>query len=212
MIPIEADATGRHGREGSAYLRATRMVIAVTLLFCVGESGAGAWAGSAFMTKDGIEWGYGLLIYAIGLATYGRSRSACAWGGYVSAAILGVGGLQGLVELVSSLLRYEPDDSLTSVAISAIVSLVGSGIVAAILLRFRRSTDPVVSASWFAARNDVVTSALGAAVTLSSRVTDARWLEAAVTALGVLLSFAACYAVAREAAALPAATAPETPP
>ncbi len=89
-------------------------------------------------------------------------------------------------------------EDLTS---SAVIDIVGSIAEAGLLFRFRGSHDAVVEASWLSARNSIVTSVMGAAVTVLVVSPSIQWPQTMIDAIGTLLAFQATVVVARDARA-----------
>jgi Co/Zn/Cd efflux system component len=170
------------------------------------EAAYGFLSGSKFLLKDGLEWGYGTVIYAISALSYGRTQQAESRAGALIAMVLALGGCQGLYEIVTAFMVQEPDDA-AGLAASSVLSVLGALFVAGLLFRFRRSHDPVVEGSWLSARNDIITSGLDAVVTFSSTLITAKWPRTAIDVLGVMLSFQAALVVGRDALVLRTGTA-----
>lgn len=180
-----------------SYPRTLWLVVAFTVLVGCAESAFGLREGSSFLVKDGVEWGYGAAIYAVAALTYGRSPEAEFRGGMLVALILALGGLQGGYEVVSGLLTGGDDDDL-GLTTSSLISLFGAIVVAALLLRFRRSHEPAVEGAWLSARNDVVTSTLDLTAVLVLKLIPSKWPQTASDSIGVILAFWAAFVVARD--------------
>jgi Co/Zn/Cd efflux system component len=183
---------------GGGYIRAIWTVAALTVAIGCAEAAYGYASGSKLLLKDGVEWGYGTVIYAISALSYGRTQVAESRAGALIAIVLAIGGCQGAYEVISEFMVQEPEDA-AGLAASSVLSVLGALFVAGLLFRFRRSHDPLVEGSWLSARNDMITSALDAVVTFSTTLITAKWPRTAIDVLGVALSFQAAFAVARDA-------------
>jgi Co/Zn/Cd efflux system component len=183
---------------GDGYVRTIWTVALLTVAIGCAEAAYGYFSSSKFLLKDGLEWGYGTVIYAISALSYGRTQEAESRAGALIAMVLATGGCQGLYEIVTELMVQEPDEP-AGLAASSALSVLGALFVAGLLFRFRRSHDPVVEGSWLSARNDIITSGLNASVTFSTTLITAKWPRTAIDVLGVALAFQAASVVARDA-------------
>jgi Co/Zn/Cd efflux system component len=179
------------------YTATVWLTAALTATIGVSEALYGYTHGSSFLIKDAVGCAYAALIYAISACSFEGSIQTEFRAAGAIAAILAVSGFHGAFDIVAGLLETVPDDP-SEVAAASELSLVVALLVAGLLWRFRRSHDPVVEGSWLAARNDVLSSGLDAAVTLVSSVFLAKWPQVISDAIGVALSFQAAYVVARD--------------
>ncbi len=85
--------------------------------------------------------------------------------------------------------------------VSSVVDVLGSLAEAAALLRFRRSRDPFIAASWLSARNSALIIALESAITLVLSSSGSQWPEDLIDTLDAILTLQAAIVVAREARA-----------
>jgi Co/Zn/Cd efflux system component len=191
---------------GDGYVRTIWTVAALTGVIGCAEAFHGYVSGSKFLLKDGLEWGYGTVIYAISALSYGRTKETEARAGALIAVVLAVGGCQSAYEVVTEF-GMEVSDDAAGLAASSVLSVVGAFVVAGLLFRFRRSHDPVVEGSWLSARNDIITSGLDALVTFAATLITIRWARTAIDVLGVVLAFQAAFMVARDAWVLRTGTA-----
>jgi Co/Zn/Cd efflux system component len=191
---------------GDGYVRAIWTVALLTVAIGCAEAAYGYVSGSKFLLKDGVEWGYGTVIYAISALSYGRTQVAESRAGVLIAIVLAIGGCQGAYEVITEFMVKEPDDA-AGLAASSVLSVLGALFVAGLLFRFRRSHDPVVEGSWLSARNDIITSALDAVVTFSTTLITAKWPRTAIDVLGIALAFQAAFVVGRDAWILRTGTA-----
>jgi Co/Zn/Cd efflux system component len=192
---------GMRMTSGDGYVRAIWTVTLLTVAIGCAEAVYGYVSGSKFLLKDGLEWGYGTVIYVISALSYGRTQEAESRAGALIAIVLAIGGCQGAYEVITEFVIQEPEDA-AGLAASSVVSVLGALSVAGLLFRFRYSHDPVVEGSWLSARNDIITSGLDALVTFSTTLITAKWPRTAIDVLGVVLSFQAAFVVARDARVL----------
>jgi Co/Zn/Cd efflux system component len=182
------------------YIGSLWLITLVALTLCAGEVICGYLASSDVLLADGAAWIYDVGIYGLAALSFGRAKSVEQRAAFALAAILGIGGFHGAYEIWNAIAdpTHDKADNLT---ITAIIDIVGSFAEAALLFRFRVSHDPVVEATWLSARNSVLTSTVGAAVTLIFQTISVQWPQIVVDAFGVFLVFQAAVVVIRDAKA-----------
>ena len=156
ILPIE--------RLGRGFHKSLWLITLGVLLLCIGEIIYAHAAASPYLLKDGAEWAYDVAYFGLAAISFGRGETTERRAAFALAAILGIGGCQGLYEIWSAITAPTTDE-IDNLTISAVVTILGSFAEAAVLFRFRRSHDPIVEATWLSARNSALTSALGAGVT-----------------------------------------------
>ncbi len=183
---------------GRGFHKSLWLITFGVLLLCIGEMIYAHAAASSYLLKDGAEWAYDVAYFGLAAISFGRGETTERRAAFALAAILGIGGCQGLYEIWSAITAPATDE-IDNLTISAVVTILGSFAEAAVLFRFRRSHDPIVEATWLSARNSALTSALGAGVTFVVRMLPNRWAQIAVDALGVYLAFQAAAVVVKDA-------------
>ncbi len=109
-----------------------------------------------YLLKDGAEWTDDVAYFGLAALSFGRGETTERRAAFALAAILGIGGCQGLYEIWSAITAPTTDE-IDNLTISAVVTILGSFAEAAVLFRFRRCHDPIVEATWLSARNSALT-------------------------------------------------------
>jgi Co/Zn/Cd efflux system component len=183
---------------GQRYTRSLWLIMLVALLLCIGEMTYGYLVSSREVLKSGAEWFYDVSFYGLAAISFGRSRLIEQRAAFALAAILATGGVQSVYEVWHGIV-YPVNEKMDELTISAIIDVMGDFAEATLLFQFRGSHDPVVEATWLSARNSILTSALGGAVTLISKNFSAHWPQIVVDALGAFLAFQVAFVVVKEA-------------
>jgi hypothetical protein len=182
----------------SLRFRKTLWLVAFSALaVALGEMAYGRLVSSNDLLENGADWIYDVVIYGIAALSIGRAKSCEQIAAFGLAAILGVGGFHGAYDVWFEIVdrAHSLADNLET---SSAFAIVGSIAEAALLFRFRMSSDPVMKATWFSARNSVLFSAFGAIVPLIFSRFSTHWPQIAVDSLGAFLAFQASFAVMRE--------------
>jgi Co/Zn/Cd efflux system component len=180
--------------ESHGYRRAIWTVAAATLGVALAE---GAWAqavGSKDLLKDASSFGYDIGLNVISALVFGRGARVERLSALAIAALLVIGGLNGLVDLWADIQSPERS-SIGEVAVSSVFGIAAAGFAAATLVRFRRSQNPLIQATWLNARNDVIAAGLTAFLAVLAGLAPVRWPEYALELVGVLLTFQAAATV-----------------
>ena len=89
-------------------------------------------------------------------------------------------------------------DVVDNLIITDIINIIGNFAEAVMLLPFRISHDPLLEATWLSARNSVLTSMAGAAVTVICGIFAVQWPQTVIVAFGALLAFQAVFLIASD--------------
>lgn len=166
------------------------------LVFCAAECFYGYATGSGEVVKDGAEWLYDVVIYGLAAASLGRPRSIERHATFLLLAIFIIGGFEGTHDAFAAILH--PTGEGVEPLATNVIDVSGCVVEAIMLVPLRCSHNPVLEATWLSARNSVVASLAGVAVTIGCEVFTLRWPRIAVIALESLLAFQAAFVVARD--------------
>jgi Co/Zn/Cd efflux system component len=188
------------GRIERAYRPTIFAIAALALSVMAGETLYGWLSGSRYLVRDGLEWIYDVLIYGFSALAFGRGARAERLSSLGSAATLAAAGVETCAQIAWTF--YDPPEAETfGITLSSALTTLEAMGVAALLWRFRRASNPVMTASWLSARNDVLSSTLSSLVTAAARFAPTVWPQTAVDAFGAFLCFQAAWTIARDARA-----------
>ena len=177
--------------------RALWLTALVALLLGVGELMYGRMIASDDVIKDGAEWLYDVSIYGLAALSLGQSKSIEKRAALALVAIFGIAGLQGVYEVWDAVV-HPLTDVVDNLIITDIINIIGNFAEAVVLLPFRLSHDPLLEATWLSARNSVLTSMAGAAVTVICGILAVQWPQTVIVAFGTLLAFQAAFLIASD--------------
>ncbi|MCJ2049467.1 hypothetical protein [Methylobacterium sp. J-070] len=163
--------------------------------------------GAQDMLKDARGFGWDIALYWIAALRFGRGTWAERASTLLVGALLAGSGIDALADMWTDLGRSE-SDSTADTLLSDAFALAAPGLAAAVLLRFRHTTDPLVAASWLNARNDLLAAVLTVVCDMTGHVVGLRWPGFALDLIGVMLSFQAAAIVLRSALVAPATLEP----
>jgi Co/Zn/Cd efflux system component len=182
--------------DGRAYRRAIWAIAGGILVFGTLEC---VWAlslGSRQLLKDGLDWGYDVLLYGIAAFVFGRGATAERASALAIAAILAGGGVHTIYDLWDKVVDPRPIEPLT-LGVSTASAIVIAYLVLGALWRFRRNANPLIRATWYSSRNDAISTTLFSLMFLATRLAPVRWPEYTLDAVGALISFQAAGAIVR---------------
>ena len=169
----------------------------VALLLGAGELLYGHMIASDVAIKDGAEWFYDVSIYVLAALSLGQSKSIEKAAAFALAAIFGIGGLRELYEVWDAV-AHPTTVVVDNLMITDIINVIGNFAEAVVLLPFRLSHDPLLEATWLSARNSVLTSMAGAAITVICGIFAVQWPQTVIVAFGTLLAFQAAFLIASD--------------
>jgi Co/Zn/Cd efflux system component len=155
------------------------------------------------LRRDGLDWGYDVVFYAMAALLYGRGDRAERTGALVLGLVMVVAGLDTLNDLAMKIREPRAIEPMV-LGFSAVTAAASGFIFVGILLPFRESDNPLIEATWLSARNSMISSAAYAGVTLFARLATSRAVEYGLDVFAALLSFQAAYVIIRDALARPA--------
>jgi Co/Zn/Cd efflux system component len=182
--------------EGRAYKRRIWAVAAGILAFLTVQCGWALAIGSRQLFKDGTDWIYDVVLYAIAAFVFGRGAGVERASALAIAAVLGVAGVHTLYDLWDKVTTPRPIEVLT-LGFSAAGAIVISYLVIGALWRFRGNDNPLIRATWLSSRNEAISTTLFALVTLATRVAPVRWPEYVLDLVGAAINFQASFAIVR---------------
>jgi hypothetical protein len=150
------------------------------------------------LRRDGLDWGYDVVFYAMAALLYGRGDRAERAGAIVLGLVMLVAGLDTLNDLALKIREPRPIEPL-ALGFSAATAAASGFIFVGLLLPFRGSENPLIEATWISARNGMISSAAYAGVTLVARLATSRAVEYGLDVFAAALSFQAAYVILRDA-------------
>lgn len=152
------------------------LALVVNAVFFVGEVGFGLLSGSMGVVADGLDMGADAAVYALGLAAVGTAPGRKRRLARLSGALQLVLAVAGLVEVVRRFVTSAGVPDTGTMAVVAVLALVGN-VVVLLALRRVRTGEAHIEASWIFTANDVranllVLAAAGLVTVTSSAVPD----------------------------------------
>jgi divalent metal cation (Fe/Co/Zn/Cd) transporter len=189
------DTAGTMDPEGKLYRRRVLLIVGVIAALAAGQTLYALSIGNRFLLKDGIDWIYDVVLWAVALAIFGRGRR------FEDLAALGVAGVMFVAGLHTG---YDLWDKIATgrraevwVAGWSALTAIGLALfVLGLMLRFRASDNPLVSATWLSSRNDAISTTAFALVGFGARVSPSQWPEILLDVFVIGLSFQAVGAIA----------------
>ncbi len=149
------------------------------------------------LRRDGLDWGYDVVFYAMAAVLYGRGDRAERAGAIVLGAVMAVAGFDTLLDLALKIREPRPIEPM-ALGFSAATAALSGFVFVGLLLPFRGSRNPLVAATWLSARNSLISSVAYASVTLVARLATSRTVEYGLDILAAGLSFQAAYIIFRD--------------
>lgn len=192
---ISDDGTSPVPREDAlSYRRRVFLIVAVIASLSASQTIYALTIGNRFLLKDGIDWIYDVILWLVALAVFGRGRR------FEEIAALGI----GLVMLVAGAhTAYDLWDKIVTgrraemlVAGWSAFTAIGLALFAmALMLRFRRADNPLMTATWLSSRNDAISTTAFATVGFAARVAPSQMPEILLDIVLIGLSFQAAGAI-----------------
>lgn len=183
--------------EGRAYLRTIWGIALGILLFAGSVVVFASWIGSRQLLKDGLDWGYDVVLYGLAAAVYGRGERAERICALAIGTVMAVAGLHTLYDLWDKIVDPRPIEPMT-LSFSAITAAASGFLVVAVLLRFRHSDNPLIQATWLSSRNSMLSTAVYSFVSLFARLATSRYIEWGLDVFAACLCFQATYVILRD--------------
>jgi Co/Zn/Cd efflux system component len=166
------------------------------LAFAALQSAYALQIGNRQLLKDGLDWGYDVVLYAIAALVFGRGQKVEEASALLIGAISAFAGFHTLYDLWDKIVKPRPIE-LTTLGFSAISAVVIGLVVVAVLARFRRSENALVLATWLSARNALIGTGAFAALAFVTRAAPVRWPEYTLDVFLAGLNFQAAWAIWR---------------
>ena len=183
--------------EARNYHRTIMAIAALVLAICVGETLYGLMLDSRFLLRDGLEWGYDVVIYVTAALAFGRGLRAERYAGFALAFVLLGAGFVTIWQIWRTFVD-PPEVEAFGITVAGALIIAESWTLVALLWRFRRSNHPVIEATWFSARNDAVTGTLYALLMIAARMEPVTWPQMAVDSISAILCLQAGGRILRD--------------
>lgn len=191
---IESGASDVKSADARAYRRAVLIIITVIGGLCVGQSLYALAIGNRFLLKDGLDWGYDVVLWAVALAIFGRGLRAEQVAALAVAGIMAVAGFHTAYDLWDKIATGRRPEFWVA-GWSSFTILGVAILLVALMFRFRASDNPLVAATWLSSRNDSINSVAFAGMSLGARTASTQSYEIALDCLAIVLSFQAVWAI-----------------
>jgi divalent metal cation (Fe/Co/Zn/Cd) transporter len=180
--------------ERRAYSRAVMIIMAAILLIAVPQIIYALSIGNRFLMKDGFDWSYDVVLWGLALACLGRGMRAENFAALAVAAVMFVAGCHTAYDLWDKIATGRRPEfwvagwsSFTMVFIALLLLTT--------MLRFRKSQNVLIAATWLSSRNSIIITLCFAAMSLFARTRSTQGFEIALEGLAIFLSFQAVYAI-----------------
>lgn len=184
--------------EARAYKRIIWAIALGILILAASQCAYALGVGNRQLFKDGIDWVYDVILYAVAAVVFGRGRRWEDLSALVIAAILAFAGLHTLYDLADKIADPRPID-VEALGFSAISAVIVGFVVAGALFGFRHSRNALIQATWLSSRNDMIRTGVFAGVTFLTRAAPLRWPEYGLDLFMAALNFQAAFAIWRVA-------------
>ena len=196
--PSKADANWvgklNSGDDAKAYRRALIIILAVIGGLSAAQSAYALVIGNRFLLKDGLDWGYDVLLWALALWAFGRSMRIERYAAVVFALVMVVAGLHTAYDLWDKIAMGRRPE-LWVAGWSSFTMLAAATLTLSLMWRFRRADNPLVAACWLSTRNVAIVTAGFAVTTFFARTQTSQGYEIALDCLSIGLSFQAAFAI-----------------
>jgi Co/Zn/Cd efflux system component len=164
------------------------------LVFAAVQCGWALAIGSRQLLKDGLDWGYDVVLNGIAAFVFGRGVWVERASAFVIAVILAVAGLHTLYDLWDKINTPRPSE-ITTIAFSAVSATVIAYLVLGAQWRFRDNPNPLIQATWLSSRNDAISTTFASVLVMLLRLAPLRWPEYVSDLVFAGLSFQATWAI-----------------
>jgi Co/Zn/Cd efflux system component len=182
--------------EDRRYRRRVLVIVAVIASLAIGQSSYALWLGDRFLLKDGIDWIYDVILWAVALAVFGRGRR------FEELAAIWVG---GVMLVAAGHTAYDLWDKIATgrrpqawvAGWSASTAILLALFVVGLMFRFRASSNPLIKATWLSSRNDTISTTAFALVGLWARLNPSQTPEIILDLVVITLSLQAAFTIFR---------------
>ncbi|HUN12278.1 MAG TPA: hypothetical protein PLE50_08445 [Rhabdaerophilum sp.] len=180
--------------EDRRYRRRVMFIVAVIAALALAQTLYALSIGNRFLLKDGIDWIYDVVLWAVALAVFGRGRR------FEDLAALGVAGVMLVAGLHTG---YDLWDKIATgrraevwVAGWSAFTAIGLALfVLGLMVRFRDAENPLIAATWLSSRNDAISTTAFAVVGFAARTSTSQVPEILLDLFVIGLSFQAVGAI-----------------
>lgn len=180
--------------ERGAYRRAVLIIVSAILLIAVPQMLYAAAIGNRFLLKDGFDWSYDVVLWLVALACFGRGLRAENLAALAIAGVMFVAGCHTAYDLWDKIATGRRPETWVA-GWSSFTMVFIALLLLATMLRFRKSENVLIAATWLSSRNSIIITLCFAAMSLFARTRSHQGFEIALDALGIFLSFQAVYAI-----------------
>lgn len=185
---------GAESGENARYRRRVFVIVAAIAGLAAAQVAYALAIGNRFLLKDGIDWIYDVVLWAVALAVFGRGRR------FEDLAALGVAGVMLVAGLHTG---YDLWDKIATgrraeiwVAGWSAFTAIGLALfVLGLMVRFRDAENPLIAATWLSSRNDAISTTAFAVVGFAARTSTSQVPEILLDLFVIGLSFQAVGAI-----------------
>jgi divalent metal cation (Fe/Co/Zn/Cd) transporter len=180
--------------ERRAYSRAVMIIMAAILLIAIPQILYAFSIGNRFLMKDGFDWSYDVVLWGLALACLGRGMKAENFAALAVAAVMFVAGCHTAYDLWDKIATGRRPEFWVA-GWSSFTMVFIALLLLATMLRFRKSQNVLIAATWLSSRNSIIITLCFAAMSLFARTRSTQGFEIALDCLAIFLSFQAVYAI-----------------
>lgn len=190
-------ASVRESDNGKRFLKALRLISLLALAMSLLSVAFDWLSASGKYFEDGASWIYDSAIYGLVAFSFGRGAFFERWAALMLSLVLTVAGCQGSYDVWNEIARRGHEVSVDT-PVSAMVFATGAILEAALLFKFRKSGESLMTATWLSARNSAAVALAGAAISLVFHAPTASGPQIFLDSLDTILAFQAAFLVAKE--------------
>jgi divalent metal cation (Fe/Co/Zn/Cd) transporter len=135
-------------------------------------------------------------LYGVAALVFGRGERGERIAALAIAAIMLIAGLHTLYDLWDKIIRPRPIE-IWALGFSATTAILIAILIILALLRFRRTKNPLIKATWLTSRNDLISTTGYALLGFAAKIAPMRSPEYAFDAFAACLNFQATWAIWR---------------
>ena len=184
-------------REAQSYKRIIRFIPAGIAIFASVVVAVALSNGSRQLLKDGIDWIYDVAFYGIAALVFGRGARAERFAALGAALVLVAASCAIGYDIFIKLTDPRPIDPLV-IGFSALSAISIAIIIAFLLMRFRETQNPLIEATWLAARNDLIATAIYQSAQAATRILPFRAPEVVLDLFALALNLQAVWLIVRQ--------------
>lgn len=187
----------RESDNGKRFLKALRLISLLALAMSLLSVAFDWLSASGKYFEDSASWIYDSAIYGLVAFSFGRGAYFERGAAFMLSLVLTAAGCQGSYDVWSEIARRGHEVSVDT-PVSAMVFATGAILEAALLFKFRKSGESLMTATWLSARNSAAVALAGAAISLVFHAPTASGPQIFLDSLDTILAFQAAFLVAKE--------------